>query len=112
MEGHQAGLQRRRRGEPSWKPQIEHTQARVDVQWLRNLLQDEDYVSTFGVLSGSQATQIVKAGLKAIHLSGWQVAGWHIVNLNAFESAKAYKEEGMSAYVRLRDRVFALEEEG
>ena len=40
------------------------------------------------------------------------LAGWHMVNLNAFELAKAYGEEGMPAYVRLQDREFALEEEG
>ena len=40
------------------------------------------------------------------------LAGWHMVNLNAFELAKAYREEGMPAYVRLQDREFALEEDG
>ena len=40
------------------------------------------------------------------------LAGWHMVNLNSFELAKAYREEGMPAYVRLQDREFALEEEG
>ena len=55
--------------------QIEHTLARVGAQRLWDLLRDEDYISTFGALSGSQATQMVKAGLKAIYLSGWQVAG-------------------------------------
>ena len=40
------------------------------------------------------------------------LAGWHMVNLNAFELAKSYKEEGMTAYVRIQDREFALEEEG
>ena len=40
------------------------------------------------------------------------LAGWHLVNLNSFELAKAYGNEGMPAYVRLQDREFALEEEG
>ena len=40
------------------------------------------------------------------------LAGWHMVNLNTFELAKAYREEGMTAYVRLQDREFALEEAG
>ena len=40
------------------------------------------------------------------------LAGWHMANLNAFELAKAYREEGMPAYVRLQDREFALEEVG
>ena len=55
--------------------QVEHTLAQVGAQRLWDLLQTEDYVATFGALSGSQATQMVKAGLKVIYLSGWQVAG-------------------------------------
>ena len=55
--------------------QVEHTLAQAGAQRLWNLLQTEDYTATFGALSGSQATQMVKAGLKAIYLSGWQVAG-------------------------------------
>jgi isocitrate lyase len=44
-------------------------------QRLWELLTTEDYVSALGAISGGQATQMVKAGLKAIYLSGWQVAG-------------------------------------
>ena len=40
------------------------------------------------------------------------LAGWLIVNQNTFEMARAYREEGMTAYVRLQDREFALEEAG
>ncbi len=40
------------------------------------------------------------------------LAGWHMVNLNAFEFAQAFKEEGMPAYVRIQDREFSLEEAG
>ena len=40
------------------------------------------------------------------------LAGWHSINLNAFELAQAYREEGMSAYVRLQEREFAREEDG
>ncbi len=42
---------------------------------LWELLESEDYVSALGALSGGQAVQMVKAGLKSIYLSGWQVAG-------------------------------------
>ena len=55
--------------------QIEHTLAQAGARRLWDLLQTEDYIATFGALSGSQATQMVKAGLNAIYLSGWQVAG-------------------------------------
>ena len=40
------------------------------------------------------------------------LAGWHMINLDAFELARAYRQEGMSAFVRIQDREFALEEEG
>jgi isocitrate lyase len=53
---------------------IEHTLARRGAQKLWELLHTEDYVSALGALTGNQAVQQVKAGLKAIYLSGWQVA--------------------------------------
>jgi isocitrate lyase len=40
------------------------------------------------------------------------LAGWHLINLETFELARAYEKEGMSAYVRLQEREFDLEEEG
>jgi isocitrate lyase len=53
---------------------IEHTLARRGAQRLWELLRSEDYVNALGALSGNQAMQMVRAGLKAIYLSGWQVA--------------------------------------
>ena len=54
--------------------QIEHTLARLGAERLWNLLNSEEYVAALGALTGNQAVQQVKAGLKAIYLSGWQVA--------------------------------------
>ncbi|MGO4887969.1 isocitrate lyase [Anaerobacillus sp. MEB173] len=54
--------------------QIEHTLARRGSEKLWNLLHEEPYVNALGALTGGQAVQQVKAGLKAIYLSGWQVA--------------------------------------
>ena len=54
--------------------QIEHTLARRGAEKLWELLKTEDYVHALGALSGNQAMQMVRAGLKAIYLSGWQVA--------------------------------------
>jgi isocitrate lyase len=54
--------------------QIEHTLARLGAQRLWQLLHTEPYVAALGALTGNQAMQQVKAGLKAIYLSGWQVA--------------------------------------
>jgi isocitrate lyase len=53
---------------------VEHTLARLGAERLWELLQDEHYVPALGALTGGQAVQMVKAGLKAIYLSGWQVA--------------------------------------
>ena len=53
---------------------IEHTLARCGAEKLWNLLHSEDFVAALGALTGNQAVQQVRAGLKAIYLSGWQVA--------------------------------------
>ncbi|GER83381.1 MAG: isocitrate lyase [Thermogemmatispora sp.] len=54
--------------------QIEYTLARLGAERLWELLHSEPYVAALGALTGNQAVQQVKAGLKAIYLSGWQVA--------------------------------------
>ncbi|MDQ0162356.1 isocitrate lyase [Bacillus alveayuensis] len=53
---------------------IEYTLAKRGAEKFWNLLQTEDYINALGALTGNQAVQQVKAGLKAIYLSGWQVA--------------------------------------
>ncbi len=55
--------------------QVEHTLAKRGAEKLWNLVNNEPFVNTLGALTGNQAMQQVKAGLKAIYLSGWQVAG-------------------------------------
>jgi isocitrate lyase len=52
----------------------DHTLARLGAQRLWRLLHEEDYVPALGALTGGQAVQQVRAGLKAIYVSGWQVA--------------------------------------
>jgi len=54
--------------------QIEHTLARMGAERLWRLMHTEDYINSLGALTGNQAVQMVEAGLKAIYLSGWQVA--------------------------------------
>ena len=54
---------------------VEHTLAKVGAERLWDLMQKNPYVHTLGALTGNQAVQQVQAGLKAIYLSGWQVAG-------------------------------------
>ncbi len=53
---------------------VEHTLARLGADRLWQLLQQDEPVAALGCLTGNQAVQAVKAGLKAIYLSGWQVA--------------------------------------
>src|SRR5580704_13458041 len=54
---------------------IRHTLAELGAARLWHLLRTEPFVPTLGALTGNQAVQQVKAGLQAIYLSGWQVAG-------------------------------------
>jgi isocitrate lyase len=53
---------------------VEHTLARLGAERLRRLLETESYVAALGAMTGGQSVQMVRAGLQAIYLSGWQVA--------------------------------------
>jgi isocitrate lyase len=53
---------------------VEHTLARLGAERLRVLLAEREWVAALGAVTGGQAVQMVKAGLEAIYLSGWQVA--------------------------------------
>jgi isocitrate lyase len=53
---------------------VQHTLAEMGARRLWQLLRSEPFVNTLGAMTGMQALQQVKAGLKAIYLSGWQVA--------------------------------------
>ncbi len=53
---------------------VEHTLARLGAERLARLLAEEDLVAALGAMTGGQAVQMVRAGLQAIYLSGWQVA--------------------------------------
>jgi isocitrate/methylisocitrate lyase len=69
--------------------QEEHTLARLGAERLWELLHEEDYVPALGALTGNQAVQQVKAGLKAIYLSGWQVAA------DANAAAQTYPDQSL-----------------
>ncbi len=53
---------------------VEYTLARLGAERLWNLMEEQPYVTALGALTGNQAVQMVKAGLKAVYLSGWQTA--------------------------------------
>ncbi len=69
--------------------QVEHTLARLGAERLWWLLHHENYVSALGALTGNQAVQQVQAGLKAIYLSGWQVAA------DANDSGHMYPDQSL-----------------
>ena len=69
--------------------QEEQTLARLGAERLWSLLRSEDYVNALGALTGNQAVQQIRAGLKAIYLSGWQVAA------DANLSAQTYPDQSL-----------------
>ena len=83
---------------------------------LRDLLETEDYVAALGALTGNQAMQQVKAGLKAIYLSGWQVAADANLAGQMYPDQSLYpvdyRERGMLAYSELQQSEFAAERLG
>jgi malate synthase len=68
---------------------VEYTLAQLGANRLWDLLHSEPYVHALGALTGNQAVQMVKAGLKAIYLSGWQVAA------DANTAAQTYPDQSL-----------------
>src|SRR5437763_14153700 len=79
---------------------VEHTLARRGAEKLWNLLQTEDYVAALGALTGNQAVQQVKAGLKAIYLSGWQVAADANLAGHMYPDQSLYPANSVPAVIR------------
>ena len=79
---------------------VEHTLARLGAERLWALLQEEPYVAALGALTGGQAVQMVKAGLKAIYLSGWQVAADANLAGQTFPDQSLYPSNSAPALVR------------
>ena len=80
--------------------QEEHTLARLGAERLWKLLHEEDYVHALGALTGMQAVQQVKAGLKAIYLSGWQVAADANLAGQTYPDQSIYPANSVPAVVR------------
>ncbi|MGI5157155.1 isocitrate lyase [Microbispora sp. CA-102843] len=80
--------------------QEEHTLARLGAERLWGLLHHEDYVHALGALTGNQAVQQVKAGLKAIYLSGWQVAADANLSGHTYPDQSLYPANSVPAVVR------------
>ncbi len=79
---------------------VEHTLARLGAERLWTLLHEDDYVAALGAMSGGQAVQMVKAGLKAIYLSGWQVAADANLSEHVYPDQSLYPATSAPALVR------------
>jgi isocitrate lyase len=80
--------------------QEEHTLARRGAEKLWHLVNSEDYINALGALTGNQAVQQVRAGLKAIYLSGWQVAGDANLAAQTYPDQSLYPANSVPAVVR------------
>ncbi len=79
---------------------IAHTIAEVGARRLWELLATEDYVNALGAMTGGQAVQQVRAGLKAIYLSGWQVAADANLSGQTYPDQSLYPANSVPAVVR------------
>ncbi len=108
---------------PRWKgvnrnytpSQIEHLQTTLPVSYslathgaekLWKLITETEYVNTFGAMTGAQATQMVKAGLKAIYLSGWQVAADANLSGQTYPDQSLYPSNSVPQVVRRINNAF------
>jgi isocitrate lyase len=79
---------------------VEHTLARLGAERLWQLLHSEPCVAALGAMTGGQAVQMVKAGLKSIYLSGWQVAADANLNGHTYPDQSLYAATSAPALVR------------
>jgi isocitrate lyase len=79
---------------------VEHTLARLGAERLWELMHSDDYVAALGALTGAQAVQMVKAGLEAIYLSGWQVAADANLAGHTYPDQSLYPSNSAPALVR------------
>ncbi|BAU48806.1 isocitrate lyase [Sulfurifustis variabilis] len=91
--------------------QVEHTLARLGAEKLWKRLQTEDYVHALGALTGNQAMQMAKAGLKAIYLSGWQVAADANNAGQMYPDQSLYPADSVPAVVRRINNAFRRADE-
>ena len=90
---------------------IEHSLARLGAEKLWRRLNTDDYVPTLGALTGGQAVQQVKAGAKAIYLSGWQVAADANIADAMYPDQSLYPVNSVPAVVRRINNAFRRADE-
>ncbi|MDW8106708.1 MAG: isocitrate lyase, partial [Armatimonadota bacterium] len=91
--------------------QIEYTLAKLGAQRLWELLHTEPYVAALGALTGTQAVQMVQAGLKAIYVSGWQVAADANLAYQTYPDLSLYPANSVPALVRRINNALRREDE-
>jgi isocitrate lyase len=91
--------------------QIEYTLAKLGAQRLWELMHTEPYVAALGALTGTQAVQMVQAGLKAIYLSGWQVAADANLSMQTYPDLSLYPVNSVPAVVKRINNAFRREDE-
>ena len=79
---------------------VEHTLARLGAERLWKLLHKEPYVAALGAMTGGQGVQMVRAGLQAIYLSGWQVAADANLAGQTYPDQSLYPADSAPALVR------------
>jgi len=79
---------------------VEHTLASHGAERLWSLLQTEDFVPSLGAVTGNQAVQMVKAGLQAIYVSGWQVAADANLSGHTYPDQSLYPANSAPALVK------------
>ena len=82
------------------RAQIEYTLAKLGAEKFWKLLQTEPYIPALGALAGNQAVQMAKAGLKAIYLSGWQVAADNNTALQTYPDQSLYPVNSVPQLVK------------
>ena len=86
---------------------VEHTVARHGAERLWQALGQDEPVRTFGALTGAQAVQMARAGLPAIYLSGWQVAGDNNLSGQTYPDQSLYPSNSVPAVVRRLNNALA-----
>jgi isocitrate lyase len=79
---------------------VEHTLARLGAEKLWRLVHEDDYVAALGAMTGGQAVEMVRAGLKAIYVSGWQVAADANLAGQTYPDQSLYPSTSVPALVR------------
>ena len=79
---------------------IEHTLARLGAEKLWQMMHEDEYVAALGAMTGNQAIEMVHAGLKAIYVSGWQVAGDANTAGQVYPDQSLYPVDSVPAMVR------------